>query len=76
MSKYLKFNPCPFCGKTDLGLMPKYMYEELVEENGTACVSLRCRTCDVDMYEHTDGVTYEDKVKLLARKWNRAEAEE
>ena len=67
----MRFKPCPFCGKKDLGVTPKDFYEELVEENGTACVSVRCKNCALDMYEHTDDVPYEEKIDLLKEKWNR-----
>ena len=67
----MKFNPCPFCGNTELELTPKNFYDELLEEHGRACISVSCHKCKTDMYEHTDDVTYEDKVELLIEKWNR-----
>ena len=67
----MKFKPCPFCGKTNFLLTPKDDYEDLVEEHGAACIGLYCRNCNADMYEHTDGVTYEEKLDLLKEKWNR-----
>lgn len=49
----MKFNPCPFCGNTDLELTPKNFYEELLEEHGRACIKVSCPKCKTDMYEHT-----------------------
>lgn len=67
----MKFDPCPFCGKNNLDVTPKEMFNELMEENGRACISVNCLNCKLDMYEHTDGVTYEEKLDLLKEKWNR-----
>ena len=67
----MKFDPCPFCGKADFDITTKKIYNELMKKNGTACICVRCLNCDVDMYEHTDDVTYEEKIELLAEKWNR-----
>lgn len=67
----MNFKPCPFCGKNNLEATPKDFYEELLEENGRACITVRCKNCKLDMYEHTDGVTYEEKIDLLIDKWNR-----
>lgn len=67
----MKFDPCPFCGKTDLDVMTKAFYNKLMKKHGRACVCISCKDCDLDLYEHTDGVTYEEKIELLAKKWNR-----
>ena len=67
----MRFKPCPFCGGKALDVMTKEFYSELMDENGRACVSMRCKACALDMYEHTDGVTYEEKLDLLKAKWNR-----
>lgn len=67
----MKFDPCPFCGETDFQETSKKIYKRLLKKNGGACISVRCLNCDLDMYEHTDGVTYEEKIELLAEKWNR-----
>lgn len=67
----MKFKPCPFCGRKDLYVMTKEFYSKLMDENGRACVSMRCNACSLDMYEHTDDATYEEKIELLKEKWNR-----
>lgn len=67
----MKFDPCPFCGKTDFDVMTKKTFKQLTKKHGSACVCIRCTNCDLDMYEHTDGVTYEEKLDLLKEKWNR-----
>lgn len=67
----MKFDPCPFCGKTDFTTTSKKSYAELLADNGSACISVRCLNCELDMYEHTDGVTYAEKLDLLKEKWNR-----
>lgn len=67
----MKFDPCPFCGEKNLAVTPKKFYDKLVKKNGMACISVRCKNCELDMYEHTDGVTYKEKIDLLIDKWNR-----
>lgn len=67
----MKFDPCPFCGKTKFDVTTKETFKELLKDNGRACVCINCRNCSLDMYEHTDGVTYEKKLDLLKEKWNR-----
>lgn len=82
---------CPFCGNTD-GLTCSYnsgiwedeinitryqCYENLVEQNGSACVKLSCLTCDTTMTEH-DSEAQTGKLPLdyttitdrLIEKWN------
>lgn len=64
--------PCPFCGKKDGLVLPeRETYEELVRENGKACISLSCRHCNLDMYEHTHSIAdYGTRLGLLIAKWN------
>ena len=67
----MKFDPCPFCGETNFDVTTKKTFKQLLKENGRACISIDCRNCKLDMYEHTDGVPYEKKLDLLKEKWNR-----
>lgn len=67
----MKFNPCPFCGETNFNITPKKQFKKLLNKHGSACICVRCQNCELDMYEHTDGVTYEEKVDRLTDKWNR-----
>ena len=70
MSIY-ELRTCPFCGETDFNVTPKKTFKQLLKKNGTACISVRCLNCEFDMYEHANGVTYEEKIDLLKEKWNR-----
>lgn len=67
---YLK--PCPFCGGEAEIATSQSAYYEMVGKHGHACISLECRKCNLDMYEHSFHIkNYEAKVQALAKKWNR-----
>lgn len=67
------YNPCPLCGKSDrISVTSKEDYYELLALNGLACISMRCRNCHIEMFEHTSSIrVYEKKVEKLYSKWNR-----
>ena len=70
--------PCPFCGCTEFEITSRKSHDELVEENGGACIVLGCK-CGLQFYIYHDydgtipgrGVTYDQKLQILAEKWNR-----
>lgn len=60
---------CPFCGCSAVYTQPRYFFDALVEENGTACLVVECK-CGAQMrsYGNTNYITARAK---LARMWNR-----
>lgn len=68
--------PCPFCGGKRLIVTDEETFNRLYEENGGACVRLWCVTCDLDLYDHSDGSNYSARLKKLLNKWNTREAVE
>lgn len=64
--------PCPFCGKKDRLVLPKReTYEELVSKTGSACISLACKNCNLEIYEHTHSIlNFGTRLGLLIAKWN------
>lgn len=71
-----RFDPCPFCGKTDFNITPKKFFVELLEEKGSACISVRCENCSLDMYDHSDAAEYTVRVDNLVAKWNTRQNKE
>ena len=67
-----ELKPCPFCGSTDyLRITPKLMFYENYEKNGGATISIECKKCDMELYEHDyKGMNYIMKADLLLHKWN------
>ena len=67
--------PCPFCGRLPGAITHKTTYEELMDEDGKACISVRCEDCNLVMYEHSNTFPeYEDRLVLMVAKWNRRKA--
>lgn len=65
--------PCPFCGGKDLSVTEERIFNELVEENGRACVSVTCYTCGAYKYDYTrgrEGNSYSFRLKRLLDGWN------
>lgn len=70
-----KLRPCPFCGGLPEAITNKTTYEELMSEDGKACISVRCEECHLEMYEHSYTFPgYEDRLVLMVAKWNRRKA--
>lgn len=68
--------PCPICGQTEhLTVTAKWFFDELVEENGQAMVSLECSYCNLELKNYNRGnKPYEEALTDLTAKWNtRAE---
>lgn len=67
-----KMKPCPFCGKKDeLTITSKRIFTELMEENGSACISANCGRCNVEKTDHhRDFTDYNDRLVLLVSAWN------
>lgn len=65
---------CPICGKDDRVevLTSKNTYETLYKEEGSACISIRCWRCALELYDHTPfGIDqYEQKKNVLIARWN------
>ena len=66
------FTACPFCGSREgLHLTEGDIFYEIQSERGQSCISIQCRKCYLDMYDHTyEERKWEHRVKLLAKKWN------
>lgn len=65
--------PCPFCGsKENLHITSEDTFKELFERYDRATLSIECRKCGLDLYEHKySGDEYEIKRDILIKKWNR-----
>lgn len=63
--------PCPFCGGMNLEFTDADTYYMLLGEHGTACISVKCRKCSLELYEHSRDVRdYFKKKAKLVKKWN------
>lgn len=71
-----EIQPCPFCGSVNnLVITDDDTFYDLYHENGSATLSIECRKCYVEMYEHDYvGNDYDHKAKILIEKWNRRKA--
>ena len=66
-----KLKPCPFCGGEPV-LYDRETFEMLDEKNGSACITIECNECKMEMYEHThDEHNYYVRLFMLVDKWNR-----
>lgn len=65
--------PCPFCGGKRLIVTDEEIFNQLYEENGSACVCLSCLDCSLDLYDHSNGANYSARLKKLLNKWNTRE---
>lgn len=67
-----EFKPCPFCGGADVDLAEKDDFDFLERKYGKASIYIRCRSCEVEMWEHTFSENdYAARLRLLTEKWNR-----
>lgn len=66
------FRECPICGKMDALEYPdEQQFNELYEKNGGATITVECNRCALTMWEHDyDGSDFEQRVRILANKWN------
>lgn len=71
-----RFEPCPFCGKSDFDITHKDTYYKLIGKNGSACISIRCLNCDLEMYDHSRAMKYTARVDNLVAKWNTRQNKE
>ena len=66
--------PCPFCGRMDrleITQADSFRRMEKKAPDGMACISMTCKNCYVDMYEHTHDIhDYKQRVQMLMDKWN------
>lgn len=67
------FMACPFCGRVDeVVVMEKSFFYELQGEYDTACISVKCERCNVELHDHSRSIkNYEKRVDILRRKWNK-----
>lgn len=63
--------PCPFCGNHNIVVTSKQSWEEVMAEHHSAAISMECTECLMDLWEMTDGISYEHKYNLLLERWNR-----
>ena len=68
-----KFAPCPLCGSRDrMSVTSELNYARALIEHGSACISVQCMKCDLQLYNHDDSIIkYDDKVQALAQVWSR-----
>ena len=68
-----KFAPCPLCGSRDrMSVTSEHNYACVLIEHGSACVSVQCVRCGLQLYNHDDSIIkYSEKVRALAQVWNR-----
>ena len=75
----VELKPCPFCGGMDFTLTSREDHDELREKNYGPCVCLTCKGCYAQMYvphaytgcdDPMRGVTYDQKLQILAARWN------
>lgn len=66
------WKPCPLCGKLDrLDFTQQDTYERLRDTHGSACVTVECRRCNLELRDHTSEISeYEDRMVLLRNNWN------
>lgn len=79
MEKTTTLKPCPFCGNSELYIMTKEFFENLIEENGNAMQDIKCTGCGMTFPEYNmeDSTDYEKVRNRLIDRWNtRAEQEE
>jgi len=64
--------PCPLCGRVEfLKVTSREDFEELYDRYGSACITLECDACDLEVYEHrVRERDYHKKVTALVNKWN------
>lgn len=76
----IAIKPCPFCGgKAEL--MSKAFYEELVEDNGRALISIGCKVCNAEIKDfpsdHDDGENdYYIRAFYVISAWNKRAGEQ
>ena len=70
------FMACPFCGRTDkVVVMDKRFFYGLQGEYDTACITVKCERCMVELHDHTwSEKNYERRVDILRREWNKRAA--
>lgn len=69
----VKLKPCPICGRNDrLVISKKDKYEELLEKNGSAMISMECKRCDLELknYDHYNINNYAVLRSMLINRWN------
>ena len=65
--------PCPFCGENPV-IMDRGTFENLkgMDADGKACITIECRKCNLQFYDHThDEQDYFIRKFLVSQKWNR-----
>lgn len=66
-----EIKPCPFCGGQPK-MMTQEFFEELVEDNGHACIAIECPNCNLSLHDHTsDENDYFIRAFIITEKWNR-----
>lgn len=69
-----EIKPCPLCGLSDdLEICDRDFYNRLLEEHGSARMSIRCPNCDLEAYAYSfnEGVTdYDELLWRLIERWN------
>ena len=68
-----KFAPCPLCGSRDrMSVTSELNYARALIEHGSACISVQCMKCGLQLYNHDDSIIkYKDKVQALVQVWDR-----
>ena len=66
-----RIRSCPICNERELSVTSKSVFDKLYVENGDATISIECRNCSLQLYEHKyHGKSYKTKLNKLIDKWN------
>lgn len=64
---------CPLCGGKNIFILEKDTYEELIKENGDACMTIECADCNTETKVfsfHCQKRDYETMRAAILEKWN------
>lgn len=68
----IKLKPCPFCGGEKFVFTDKTIFYDMEKNFGGAPMDITCEACNLVMWDHSRNIhSYEERTKLLAKKWNR-----
>lgn len=66
-----RIKPCPFCGGTRFIITGRGNFNFNVTKYGSATVSIACRDCNGEKYEHTSASNdYDERIAILIEGWN------
>lgn len=67
--------PCPFCGGTNIRVTEREFFDNIIAEQGHACIVAGCPDCTADVthfgHDEEDVPDYDVRVRLVLAMWNR-----